>query len=103
MEVVWTKNALERANSRTEEKIAFTADLGTGIRYWSNIEDEIACIRLTPEGKEKLPPPPENRRKAVINADPGRGEVIIYEYDKIANPARIVIRGVFPFVPERIP
>ena len=103
MEVVWTKSALDRASSRTKEKIAFTADLDTGIRYWSNIQNEIASIRLTPEGKEKLPPPPENRRKAVINADPGRGEVIIYEFDKTANPVRIVIRGIFSFVPERIP
>lgn len=103
MDVVWTKKALQRATALAEEKIAFTFDIDTGIRYWSNIENEIYSIVLTPEGKEQLPPPPENRRKAVINADPGRGDVIIYEYDKRINPSKIVIRGVFNFVPDRIP
>ncbi len=52
---------------------------------------------------EALPPPPAYRHKATLVANPGSGDVIIYEFDPEHHPKRIIVLGVFPYIPDPIP
>lgn len=101
--VEWEEMALQRAIGRMQDKAVYTGDFNTGLQYWKNIEAQIDLVRKYPESMQAIDPPPPHRRMAVISGEPGKGEVIVYSYDQKAIPRRIVIKGVFPFLPTKIP
>lgn len=98
----WARRALERALARMQDKIAYTSDPDTGRRYWRNVMSIVELIEQNPEAYPELVPPPFHRRKATITDEPGRGEVVIYEFDP-AKADVVVIRGVLPYLPDFIP